>query len=249
MKMNYIKFGEGDRTMLILPGISLTPVCDNPEPVIEAYKMFTNDFTVYLFDYPSDIDENYTDKQLADDIVTKINELGLKDIYLYGVSMGGMCSQNIILKHPELVKKLVIASSTSNFTNVDLDNWNKVSKEKVSVKLAIEFCKLIYSEEFYKNIEAIIPEYYGNIPEEQMKNFEIYAGICSRFNVSDKIENIDVPTFIIHSKKDKLVPYKEAVYMSEKIKNSELYLYEDYSHAIYDEAPDIKDRILDFFLK
>lgn len=65
MEMNYIKFGKGNKIMVILPGLSLKPVCNDSEAVINAYKMFEDDFTVYLFDCRSDVDKNYTVYDMA----------------------------------------------------------------------------------------------------------------------------------------------------------------------------------------
>ena len=248
MDMNYIKFGQGNRIMVILPGLSITPVCDNPKAVIDAYKVFDKEFTTYLFDRRSDVENGYTIEQMADDTVNKINELGLKDIYLFGVSQGGMIAQYIALKYPELVKKMILASTTSSFNADSIVAWNELAKEKDSVKLAKEFCKLIYTDSFYKKIRLALPLMYRNISEKLLDKFEIYAKACVGFDVSQKLKDIDVPVLILGSKKDRLISYKDMEYLSENIKDSKIYLYDDYSHAVYDEADDFKTRIMEFFL-
>ena len=48
--MNYFKFGNGKKNMIILPGVSIKSVMESEKLVIEAYKIFSNDFTVYVFD-------------------------------------------------------------------------------------------------------------------------------------------------------------------------------------------------------
>ena len=175
MEMNYLKFGEGDRTMVILPGLSLTPICNDPKPVISAYDVFDKDFTVYLFDRRSDVTEGYDIEQMADDTVEKMKELGLKDIYLFGVSQGGMISQFIALKYPGLVRKMVLASTTAVFPDEAAKDWEKFISENNSVRLADAFCKLIYSKKFYRKIKLLLPLLYRNMTEEQLRNFAIYA--------------------------------------------------------------------------
>ena len=54
---------------------------------------------------------------------------------------------------------------------------------------------------------------------------------------------------ILGSLKDKIISKEDLLFLNENIVNSEIYLYDDYSHAVYDEAVDIKERILDFFNK
>ncbi|MBR4421071.1 MAG: hypothetical protein IKS69_00880, partial [Erysipelotrichaceae bacterium] len=77
--------------------------------------------------------------------------------------------------------------------------------------------------------------------------FEIYAKSVSGFDVSDRSKEILVPTLILGSIKDKIIDPAEMILMHEQMPESDLYLYEDYSHAVYDEAPDFKDRIMAFF--
>ena len=78
MKINYIKFGTGEKVMLIIPGIGIKPICAAPDPVIEAYRTFTDEFTVYLFDQRNDLPEKYSIEEMSEDVYAKIEELDLK---------------------------------------------------------------------------------------------------------------------------------------------------------------------------
>jgi pimeloyl-ACP methyl ester carboxylesterase len=59
-----------------------------------------------------------TMEQMADDAIAFIKAKGLKQVDLFGFSMGGMIAQEIVLKEPQLVRKMIlyngrgIASST-----------------------------------------------------------------------------------------------------------------------------------------
>ena len=249
MEMKYIKFGSGNRTMVILPGISLKPVCDNPEAVINAYQMFEKEYTVYLFDQRSDVDDDYTLDNMAYDAVTKMNELGLKDIYLYGVSLGGMVSQLITIKYPELVKKLALTSTCSNFDENNFVEWIELASKNKIEELVYSFCELVYSEATYEAIKPTLKDYAADVTDKQVHNFIIYAKAAAKGNLSDKISRIKIPVLILGSQKDRIVSEEDLLYLDKNIENSEIYLYEDYSHAVYDEAGDIKDRILNFFNK
>ena len=50
-------------------------------------------------------------EQMADDAITFIKAKGLKQVDLLGFSMGGMVAQEIVLKEPQLVRKMVIAGT------------------------------------------------------------------------------------------------------------------------------------------
>ena len=48
--MDYFRFGHGKETLVILPGLSVQSVMGFADAVAEAYQMFADDYTVYVFD-------------------------------------------------------------------------------------------------------------------------------------------------------------------------------------------------------
>lgn len=50
-------------------------------------------------------------EQMADDATTFIKAMGLKQVDLLGFSMGGMIAQDIVLKEPQLVRKMILAGT------------------------------------------------------------------------------------------------------------------------------------------
>ncbi len=50
-------------------------------------------------------------EQMADDAVTFIKAMGFKQVDLLGFSMGGMIAQEIVLKEPQLVRKMILAGT------------------------------------------------------------------------------------------------------------------------------------------
>lgn len=50
-------------------------------------------------------------EQMADDAITFIKAKGFKQVDLLGFSMGGMIAQEIVLKEPQLVRKMIVAGT------------------------------------------------------------------------------------------------------------------------------------------
>lgn len=50
-------------------------------------------------------------EQMADDAITFIQAKGLRQVDLFGFSLGGMVAQEIVLKEPTLVRKMVLAGT------------------------------------------------------------------------------------------------------------------------------------------
>lgn len=70
-------------------------------------------------------------EQMADDAITFIQAKGFKQVDLFGFSMGGMISQEIVLKQPNLVRKMILsgtgpAGGTGISTVGRVSNWDLV---------------------------------------------------------------------------------------------------------------------------
>ena len=150
MNIKYMKFGDGPKNMVILPGLSLRPVTDAPQGVIAAYNIFSEEFTVYLFDYREEPETDLKIEDMAKDVADALNELEVKDIYLYGVSLGGMVAQSLSVQYPDLVKKLVLCSTVSKVDETTTTvRWKEYAQKKDIISLIDVFMKDVYTKEFY----------------------------------------------------------------------------------------------------
>ncbi|MBQ6088863.1 MAG: alpha/beta fold hydrolase, partial [Firmicutes bacterium] len=119
-EMSYASFGSGKRTVIILPGLSdgLATVRGKALLLAKPYKMFFDEFTVYMFSRKDDMPDGYSIRDMADDQAAALKELGIEKACVMGVSQGGMIAQYLAACHPELVEKLVIAVSASSFNEI-----------------------------------------------------------------------------------------------------------------------------------
>ena len=233
--------------MLMIPGLSLLSVSLAKAAIESAYSIFNEEYTVYVFDGPEVIDETADLFDAAHDIYGMISELGLKDIYLFGVSAGGMISQVLALEHPELFRKMVLCSTTDgDVNNEKFRIWHEYAKKKDLIALIDSFMKNVYSPEVYKaNLDSAIMV-YKNLSDEDFKYFLIKLKACREFDLKDRVSEIKVPTLVIGSRKDQIYSSELMEDMAKRI-GCDSYFYEGYSHAVYDEAEDFKKRVYDFY--
>ena len=59
----------------------------------------------------ADVDRPITYEGMADDVAALIRELGLSEVDVYGYSMGGGVALQLAIRHPELLRKLVVVSA------------------------------------------------------------------------------------------------------------------------------------------
>jgi pimeloyl-ACP methyl ester carboxylesterase len=62
--------------------------------------------------HTADIDRPLTYEQMADDTAALMRHLGIDDADVVGYSMGGGVALQLAIRHPELVRKLVVASTS-----------------------------------------------------------------------------------------------------------------------------------------
>ena len=93
--MEYMKFGSGGGTLVILPGLSLTRVLLAAPAVVRRYELFAEDFTVYVFERRSDLPKTYSVEDMARDTADAMESLGLSGVNLFGASQGGMIAMLI----------------------------------------------------------------------------------------------------------------------------------------------------------
>ena len=80
------------------------------------------------------------------------------------------------------------------------------------------------------------------------ERFIIEAKSCINHDAYDRLDKIKCPTLVIGAKEDKVLGITGSKELSEKIENSSLFIYEGYSHGVYEQAKDFNNRIYDYLL-
>lgn len=249
-EMDYFSFGTGGKVFVIIPGMSLRSVMLSAPAIAGQYRMFKEDFTVYVFDRRKNPPENYSIRDMAEDTAAVMKLLGIWDAYLFGASQGGMIEQCLAVYFPELVHGMVIASSycrPNEKSQAIFERWIALAKEHNVPALNHDFFLSIYSDEFLeKNAEALpIVEKQGTA--EECENLIIFSKACMNFDFYDSLEKINCPVLVTGATGDKVLTGESSEEMASKIRNCELYMYDSDAHAIYDEAPDYCERLMKFY--
>lgn len=248
--IRYVSFGHGEKTMVVVPGLSTGFVVDIAPAVAVALSTFTDEYTVYLFDVREDVPEDYTIHRMGEDLATAIKDLGLKNIYMYGCSLGGMQCVYVAGKYPELVEKVVVASSAckvNETANTVIGNWIRLAKEGKRQELTEDMGRLIYSHAVYEANKKAFSAMADGLTDELLTRFIHTANAIPNMDISEEAAAIKCPVLILGSAGDKVLT-AEASFEIADITGGEIYMYgEEYSHAVYDEAPDFRDRVKSFF--
>ena len=249
ISMRYMRFGNLDgKPFVVLPGLSLRSVLMAAPAIEGAYKVFSEDFDIYLFDRKDGVKAPYTVEDMADDTAAAMKELGIKDAAVMGFSQGGMMAQVIAVKYPELVSKLVLGSTTSRPRENEkgkISNWVELAKKGDIRSLAEAFGRNVYSEAFYDKYKDLIYIANKDASDEEISKFITLAEGTEGFDVFGRLKDIKAKTLVLADKRDKIIS-PEAYDDFDEIPGVAKYLYDQYGHAVYDEAPDFFERVLCF---
>ena len=252
-EMKYFSFGDGEKTFVILPGISIQSVMASADLVAQAYADFADDYTVYLFDRRENLPPVYTVYDMARDTAAAMKELGLKDTYLFGASQGGMMALVIAIEYPELVKKLVLGSTSAHIWDdqyASLTGWIEKARARDGVGLFLDFGQAIYPPEMYAQFKDALTAAGESVTEAEFDRFIILAEGTKGFNVADQLHRIQCPVLAIGVVEDAVLDSDATMEIAEKLDERQdfrLYMYIGYGHAAFDTAPDYRVRMRSFF--
>ncbi len=140
-------------------------------------------------------DTSYSIETMAHDTAELMQTLGIQLAHLLGISMGGRIALALALRYPTSVKKLVLVSTSAR----SIKNWRRY------------FFGMLSSAPIFR---SKYPQPHYAFMRQRQASFV--------YNCTDQLHEIQIPTVILHGKKDKIVPYKLAEEMHAGIKGSKM---------------------------
>jgi len=179
----------------------------------------------------------------ARDIKSILEKLDIKDAVLGGFSMGGAIAIRYVANyHAAHISKLILAGAAApiwtqredfpfNFTQKDVDELIALNFRD-RAKLLSDFAKIFSASETSLNdgigkwLKGI-----GLIATAHATGQCLYA--LRDTDLREDIKKINIPTLILHGKKDKICSYHLAEQLNEGIEDSKLIAFENSGHSLF----------------
>lgn len=252
-RMEFFRFGSGERTLVILPGLSVQSVMGAADAVAEAYRALEKDYTVFVFDRRADLPPVYSVRDMARDTAAAFRALGLKNVCLFGASQGGMIALALAIVYPELVGRMVIGSSSARMPEAQyrvLAAWAELAKNKDRTGLYLSFGREIYPPEVFEQCREALLAAAKTVTDAELERFVTLTEGTRGFDVSGELDRIQCPVLAIGVFEDRVLDSDGTMEIAEKLDHRpdfRLYMYTGFGHAAFDTAPDYRDRIRKFF--
>jgi len=219
---------------------------------------FSKHFTTVVYDNRgaglSDKPEGpYTIAQLADDLAALMDTLGIEKAHILGISMGGFIAQDLALRYPEKVDRLVLVSTSAggpDHVPMSMEALSLLLQEEGEPRdLYRRKLSLAFTPSFLQSpeVERLIDVRLQNPQPRAAYLAQVRAG--THFNLSDKVKNIGAKTLIAAGTEDLLVPVANARNLHEKLPGSQLILYPELGHQFFVESAEKFNRDVISFLQ
>lgn len=199
-------------------------------------------------------------EQMADDAITFIQAKGFKKVDLFGFSMGGMISQEIVLKQPQLIRKMILsgtgpAGGTGISTVGRVSNWDLVRgmATRQDPKVYLFFTRTENGKAAAKAFVQRINERTENRDKEIMLSaYRAQLKALKKWG-SKKPADLSViqqPVLVANGDHDRMVPTVNTYDLAKRLPNSSLIIYPDAGHGgIFQFHQDFVKQSLTFLAK
>ena len=250
---DYISFGSGDDVLIMLPGVGdgFKTAKGVAVPFSVMYRCFAKDFRVFVFSRRNRMFKGFTTKNMADDIAAIMAKLEIDSAHVYGVSQGGMIAQQLALRHPDKVKSLVLAVTASRPNDImrdSLETWLRMADKDDYKGIMLDTAERSYTGAYLERGRKL-NKLLALVKPKDYTRFRILCESCLEHDAYDELDKISCPVFIIGADSDKVLGGEASEELAERIPGAELYMYEGYSHGVYEQAKDFNKRVLDNLTK
>ena len=252
--MDYIRFGGGQRALVMLPGLGdgLRPMKGTALPMAFMYRMFAKDFTVYAFSRKNELPEGYTTRDMAKDQAEAMGQLGIERADIFGVSMGGMIAQHLSTDYPEKINKLILTVTSARPNPIlqeSINEWVSLAKRGDHSAFMDSNLRRIYSDGYYRKNKWMAPIVGRLTKPKSYDRFFVQADACLTHDAYERLQEIKAPTLVIGGGQDKALGGEASKEIAVAIPNAELRMYAQWGHGLYEEAKDFNKVVIDFLLE
>ena len=256
----YRKLGEDNPGIPIIFLNHLSATMDNCDPRIMDGLAFAHQ--VICFDNrgvgATKGTTPQTVSEMATDAIAFIKALGYQKIDLLGFSLGGFIAQEILLREPQLVEKVILAGTGPAGGNGIRKIKSVTYKDILKAYLTFRDPKFYLFFNRNTNGRKSAREFLNRLKErkdsrdKEMKlkhlQYQLNAIEAWGLQAPQDLSVIKQPVLIVNGDNDKMVPSSNSIALKNRIPNSELIIYKDAGHGgIFQYHEEFVGKALKFF--
>lgn len=218
-------------------------------PLIEAgYRVLAPDMRGFgRSNYPGGSNKPET---MAADTAKFLQMLEISKCHLIGLSMGGTIALQLVLKNQNLAELLILTNTFAKLRPTNVSNWIFYGIRLILVHILgiNKQATYVASRLFpHPEQEELRSEFTKQVRQANQKAYRSTMRSYARYDLTDHLGEIDIPTLIITGENDTVVPPAVQAELVKRIPYSNQIIVPNTGHAVTVEQPDIYNNIvLDF---
>ena len=243
--MYYEKYGDGNKTIVILPGWGETRAT-----FYHIINYFSEKYTIYIMDFPGFGKSIFPDRDLsiydyANLIRDFMEDEKITNPILLAHSFGGRIATLITGYYKDKVEKLILIDSAGIKPRKGILKLLKQTIYKLLKKCSV----LVPRKKRSLYLKRLI--YIFGSSDLKKLNKNMYNSFIKVVNEDLKCyySYISTKTLLIWGRKDKSTPVRDGKYMKKHIKDSTLFIYPKAGHFSYLEYIEVTNQIIEEFLE
>ncbi|TYO66126.1 alpha/beta hydrolase [Bradyrhizobium hipponense] len=195
--------------------------------------------------------------EMARDTIALIRALGFEKVNLLGFSLGGFVAQDITLKAPDLVRKLILTGTGpaggSGIDKVGPVSWPLMIKGVLTLRDPKFYLFFTSTDNGRRAAKAFLERLKerkadrdkGPTPEAFLRQLKAIKNWGQQ--APQDLGSIRIPVLIANGDNDIMVPTANSIDMARRISGAQLVIYEDAGHGgIFQNCADFVPKALSF---
>lgn len=194
----------------------------------------------------------YSMDDLVDDAARLIREWGRGPVVWVGLSMGGMVGQGLAVRHPELIRALVLANTSAKYPEAAQAMWAQRIATVESQGLAgiVDMVMQRYFSDAFRSAEPdAVASFRSRVLRTDATGYVACCHAVANVDWLERLRGVRCPTLVMAGALDVGAPVAMSQAMAERIPGAELVVFDQASHLSVAEQPAAFEAALDAFLR
>jgi len=185
----------------------------------------------------------YTIPMMADDAAGLLRHLRIRRAHVFGVSMGGMIAQELALRHPQLVQRLILGCTSCGGPQATLAPMEVLAKLIPPPDLPPEEAvqrqwTVMLSTRFLETRQLFLTTLTQQAllyPAPRHTSI-LHMMAVQRFNTYGRLGLVTAPTLVVTGAEDVIIPPANSLLLAARIPRARLSMLDDAGHGFFWEA-------------
>jgi 3-oxoadipate enol-lactonase len=244
VELYYESTGAGEASVLLVMGLGMTATSWWRTVPVLAERLRVLSFDNRGVGRSTRPPGPYTVAQMADDAVAVLDAAGEASAHVYGVSLGGMIAQEVALRHPEHVRRLVLGASTPGGAPAVAADPETLAffrrraampaEEAVWASVPYNYAAWTGGDHGQRVAEDIVERLRFPIEPEP---YRAQLAAALGHDAFARLGSIRAPSLVVHGLEDRMVPPANARLLADEIPDAALVLLPGAGHLYFTDEP------------